>query len=535
MLSLAELLKAIDKFYVLAQKPFAIIRKAAEGDVYDKVDEDVYDKLINNEFADSFDEYKDAYKNFVNSLNINPKEFGRILLGGETENDNFADLLVPFQEAYRNLITSPYLQQGMQDPNWEEGLTPQEIRAGVEALAKDANERMFKIGKTAGLSETQVRDFLESREDAFQNQLEGKGEVGTNEGMSGKEIEYRNRKIQQSREAGQAHRKRRKEGLSVGRDELLKQQSSLREQIAKETNGIKREELERRLKNLDSLLQTVINYEARQKAEWARIKANEDLYPKIVEENTKRKQNSRKYTRKFHELIDRLMAATSPNDQARIKMELVRLKKELMQKDNPSIDFDSSEVRYNPTIQAELNPENIIREYGKRREQIENQKSTELLRRQKAKSAGNLAGLSQKYSESVASELSQVKFDLNSLFENDPAVKPYKEAIAKAKSARDATGVKNAVKALTNFLNGETYQQVKRNHPNFKAASEMAVAMRSWLYLVKQLETENITEEVRQQIIPVIVQGKDLMKKYIKNSSINQRAQDIISYLETRI
>jgi hypothetical protein len=176
MLSLAELLKAIDKFYVLAQKPFSISKKAAEDDVYERVDEDVYDKLVNNDFANSFDEYKDAYKNFTKSLNLNPREFGRILLGGETEDDNFADLLVPFQEAYRNLITSPYLQQGMQDPNWEEGLTPQEIKAGIEALAKDANDKMFKLGKAAGLSESQVRDFLESREDAFQNQLEGKGD-----------------------------------------------------------------------------------------------------------------------------------------------------------------------------------------------------------------------------------------------------------------------------------------------------------------------------------------------------------------------
>jgi hypothetical protein len=542
MLSFADLLKAIDKFYLLAQRgKFSITKKAAEDDVYEKIDEDVYDKLINNDFANLFDKYKDAYKNFTNSLNINPKEFGRILFGGETEDDNFADLLVPFQEAYRNLITSTYLQQGLQDPNWEEGLSPQDIKNGIETLAKDANNKMFKLGKVAGVSESQVRDFLESREDAFQNQLEGKGDPGTGEGMSTKEVEYRNRKLQQARDYAKAHRQRRKEGLSVGRDELIRQQSDLQDQISKETNSIKREELQRRLNNLDSLLKTVINFEAHQKAQYEKIMSDPALRDQYVQENTKRRQNSRSFNKKFHELIDHLNESDNPNEQAKIKSELVRLKKELIQKRNPGIDFDSPEVKYNPTIQAELNPDKIIADYSERRQQIIQKEDKRHIKRLLNKAVGNLLGLATKYSEAVASELSQVKYNLNAIFDNDPAVKPYKDAIAKAKAARDTVGVKNATKALASFLNGESYQQVKQNHPSFKAALEMSTAMRGWLYLVKQidqskvLDSESMTESVRQQIIPIIVQGKELIKKYNKNTGINQKAQDIIFYMEDRI
>jgi hypothetical protein len=545
MLSFTELLKAIDKFYTLAQKTSSVVKRAAlqvKSPVYDKVSDEIFDSLANEDFAELFENYLKAYENFVNSLNINPQEFGRILTGGETEGDNFVDLLVPFNEAYEELTQSPYLQQGLQDEGWEEGSTPEEIRNGIEALATDANNRMYALAKIAhNWTPQDVRDFLAGRSNEFQDQLEGKGSPGANEGMSATEQEFRNRKIQQSKDYNRSHRTRRSAALTVGRSELERQLNDLQSRIDSETNGIKKEELSRQLRDRMSSLRLVKSYEERQAKEKLKLQNDPVAYKKYTESNTKRQQSTRDFNQKFYELINRFNTATSPNDQARIKLELVRLKKELMQKNFPSMDFDSDEVKYNPKIQAELNPETIIKTYEKRKGQVKQHINTQLGARQKDKAIGNLTGLIQNFSEALASEKPEVKRRLNDMFKDYPEIQPFKAKIAAAKKAKDNVAFKAAAAELNNFLTGDKYQTIKINSPMFKLAAQMEADMRAWIYDLKTVVQsrgkglESLTEADLPIIQQLIADGRDIVAKYTSNGPLNQKAQYIVQFLEDRI
>jgi len=532
MLSLAQLYKAIDKFYALAQRSYSIFKVAAEENLHDQIEEEIWDKLSNDEFAEQFGRYLENYQEFINALQITPDEFSAILQNADDsdQEENWVDLLDSLQRRYEKLIGSPYLKLDLDDPNWSEELSPKQIVDAINAVANDANTRMYKAGAAAGLSPGDVDESLANRK-------QGQFMAPTEELKEQKETEVSGRKTEKAREYGARHREKIRTIGKIGLDTLSSQRAALESQIASETNTIKREELQRRLRDLPDP-KIFLNYQARQQAQYQKIMADPAKRKEYFDKNVTRQRNTRDFAKKFEALAERYDTSTSPNDKARIRLEVVRLMEQLLQRKNPTLNLDDPWVKNDPEMQKKLNPELILEKYRNRTKKLN---KTQLEQRQEHKTKGTLKGLMQKYRESVTSELSQVKFDLNKLFDNDPAVKPFKDAIATAKKHRDSAGLKKAAADLVAFLNGDSYQQIKTNHPAYQAALQMATDMRGWLEFVSQIEKSKVLEsgaispQVRDQIGPVIAQGKQLVYKHAKNASINQRAQDIIQYLEERI
>lgn len=551
MLSLTELLKAIDKFYVLADRRYPISKRAkllVQSPTYDQVSENIFDSLSNEGFAKLFEKYLKTYENLVNSLQISPQEFAKIVNGGETKEDNFADLLEPFQDTYHELIDSPYLQQDIQGEGWEESSSPQEITAGIEALAKDAMDRIYALGKSAGISEASVRNLIGNRRNLFDAEVQGKseqfglggGQEGAGEGMTAQEQEYRNRKIHKAREAGQEYRKKRSESLA-GYGELVRQVEELQKAIPQETNGIKREEMTKRLNDALSRLKTVDNYRRRQNEQLAKLKSNPETYAKYVKENNKRKIDFHNLTFQIRDLITALGEAKSPNDQARIKAQMVRLKKDMMQRKNPQLDFDSDAIRYNTKIQEELNPDNIIRQFSRRLEQRAGHWQKHHQKNKQNRAEGNLEGLLTDFNRSIAFDKNEVKKKLNKLFLNDPIVKPFQDKLVGAKRTGDEAAVAAALSAYDAFLKSDQFTQAKEAHPTFQAVIKMETAMRDWRFKVKDinksgvLDKEVVPENAVAAIRSVIAEGRSLISTYTRNASLNKMMNDIVNFLEDRI
>ena len=555
MLSFAELLKAIDKFYVLAQKPFPMVKKAAE-DLYEK-GENIWDQLSNEELANQLRLYLDSYMEFLNSINITPKQFSETLdpnspVGKDSE--NFLDYKAATERRWERLLTNKYLNLDLEDPKWEEGLSPIEIKDFIDEVIEDVKKRWYEAGAKSGIRPDDLDDMKGvSEEIAFEQAAQAKSP----ETKEDKENQRGADVIDRQRQAATRSREKIKiirqmiartieslkaKGINadknIGLQHLISQRAQLESQIALETNLETKKELQRRLDGMPNP-ESYVKYRANQRAQFQRATDTDDKRKAYFAKALPRLQNLRTHAQQFEKMTAEYEQATDPNKKASIKLKMIdKMKEHLKRK---KYNLDDAFVLNSPEIQAMLNPDNIMNRYRTRNKRIKNEFKKQLETRQENKAAGNLAGLVQKYSESVASELAQVKYNLNSLFDDDPAVKPYKEAIAKAKATRDAAGIKLAVKNLETFLKGENYQKVKMNHTDFKAAAEMATNMRTWILLLKTidqtkaLDAEVISEGVRQEVLKEINNGKKLIEKYIKNASINQRAQDIISYLENRI
>ena len=554
MLSLAELCKAIDKYAALAQNAYSLHKSAklaVESPIYDKVSEDIFDSLSNQDFANLFEKYLNTYENLVNSLQISPQEFGKIINGGETQNENFADLFEPFKEAYDTLVHSPYIQQGIQDEGWEESSSPQEITAGIEELANDVWNRMYALGKSVGMRPSDVRGALEERQSIFDNEVQGRSEQvgaggereGAGTGMTAQEQEFRNRKIEKAREYSQSHRRRRSEGLAVGEKALTAQIQDLQTAISNETNGIKREELARRLQEKLDRLKLVTTYRNHQAKQLAKLKepGNEAAYQKYLTDRKERKLDNHKYNFKFWDLIDAYKASSSPNDRARIKAEIVRLKKELMQRINPRLDFDSREAMYNTKIQDQLNPDKIIEAYAKRKAQRKTHWQEHHEKFKKNRAEGNLTGLLTDFNRSIAFDKSDVKKKINKALEKDPRVKSYIDRLAAAKKANDPAAVEAAAKAYSDFLDGAEYGAIREAHPIYQETIKAEVAMRDWRFKVKEIQTskvlerESLDENTLATIRQVIDTGKALIATHTRNASINKQMRDIVTFLEDSI
>jgi hypothetical protein len=548
MFSFNEIIKATDKFYALAMSGKLLSKfgappedryskmwdqtqgedpdeqQEAPKDLYTEMEENIWDQLQNEELANQFEAYLKSYKAFIDSLN-NPKKFTDALYGNDEYEETWVDYLDALQKRYERLIGSPYLQLDADDPKWEESLDPSEIKDAIEEIAKEANHRMYDLARYSNISPDDIDELLE-------NKNEEEIMASTHEMQEGKETDYANRMIGKQQEANKKSREKRMSVGKIGVENVARQRKQLADAIETETNAIKREELERRLKalpNPESYLKQLEQGRAIH-----RKKMEDPAYRKRM---TERKSSSRIFRRDIVALAEKYDKATNENEKAVIKQKVVEKKKELLKKHHSTIDFDDEWVRNDPAWQAELDPIKIMDTYRKRtRQQIEWEKGHHQ-RRQTEKAKGSLNGLIIQYRERVNNMLHDVKRKLNGQIDKAPEMKPLRDAIDAAEKSGDAAKLAQAKSIAVAYI-----ENFKVNHPLTKAVVATVEEMRNWRDRLVQLDEskvlnseEGLSEDTMALIKSLMTEGIGLIRKYPSNGAATRCATDIVTFLGQRI
>ena len=529
MLSLTELLTAINKFHILATKKFPLVKRAAMATptpVYEKVTEDIFDNLVNNDFATQFEKYLGKYEELMNSLDISPQQFNVIIHGGDASGDsNFIDYLDQFNKYHDRLVESPYLQQDLESEGWEEGVSPLEVIAGIEDLARDANNKMYALGKANGLSRNDVDELLANIVDATVRMLQGKGEEGVEEGMTAQQQKARSEKLDKFRQYSKNYRDRLAISRAAGQEGLQAQIGDLENKFQTEQDVARRDEIERLLRDKKKRLETVINFQKRQAAQQQKLMENPEAYDAYVANMAARKQNSRKFNNIFFKLIDQLDATQNPSDKQRIKAQIVRAKKELLLKNYRNLNFDDphTKIRKSPKVWTsladELDPDKIIAAYRQRRgEVVTHLKNQNVVRRTRRTSA-DLYGMISPFQISFATFKNEVKKALNRNAKKAPELKPYFDALLAATKTGNPAAIQQAKTACEDAIDNWVlnHQFTKRAAGACQQLSQWRdelLQVESFLKNKSQEEAPALSDQIKQMIADIVQQGQALAEAF---------------------
>jgi len=543
-ISFNDLIRATDKFYVIAMNnlPFKIAAPEEdrysqmwnqmigsndnpdvnEKDAYTKM-EDVWDQIQNNDLANQFENYLKAYKEFVDSLKISPQEFSAILYGADTsEKDTWVDYLDALQKRYERIISMPYLQLDPEDPKWEESLSSSEISNAIETIAKDANDHMYALAGQEGITPDNIEEALGSKR-------QGEFMAPTEEIAVNKEIDFANRKQQNQKENEKKSRNKRNSVGKIGLENVTRQREQLEQEIATETNLIKKEELQRRLKALPDpkSYSNKLNYfRERNKS----IMMDKNKREQFIKERDRRKTRSRKLERELLNGVKKYDEEIDPQKREEIKASLVQLKKEQLKR--RGINLDDEWVKNDPSIMDQLDPDNIIESYMELPEKVIDRERDRLKERQKKKKEGKLDGLIIKYNQRISDLVQNVKDRLNNQLSRMPDVAKYKKAISVAKESGDNAALAIAEKQASAFC-----EVFKTNHKLTREVVAVVSDMRKWKDELVQLDKTNILEsgtisdESKELIRKLISDGIELVRKYSANKAASSQITVIVEFL----
>lgn len=563
MFSFNEIIKATDKFYTLAMSGKLLSKFAAppedryskmwnetQGedpdeqqeapkDLYTEMEENIWDQLQNEELANQFEAYLIAYQAFISSLQISPQQFTDALSKNEEDEETWIDYLGALQKRYERLVGSPYLQLNANDPKWEENLDPSEIRQAIEAIATDANNRMYAATEKTGLSPEDLDEMLKNNsQNAFMSQTE--------ELKQDKETDFANRQQGKQKEYAEKAREKRRTIGKIGVENIERQKRQLQSAIEAETNDIKKQELIRRLKSLPNT-EAYVRQLAKGRVEHKRKWDDEEkrwVDPEtgdpinFAQRATIRMRHRRKFEREMADLTNQFYdKETSDFDRKRIMEKVVELKKDLIKKHYSNIDFDDEWVRNNPEWLHQLDPLKIMEQFRTREERQKDFEVKHHQRRQTEKAKGELKGLVIQYRERVNNMLKDVKDKLNRQIAKAPEMKPLKDAIEAAKKTGDQAQVAKALEIAQAYI-----ENFKKNHPLTKAVEVVVAEMRGWRDKLDELDKagvlnseEPLSDEVVVRVKRLMAEGVELIRKYPSNGAATKCATDIVQHLGQRI
>lgn len=551
MLSLAELLKAIDKFYRIASNLPTLLKLAAGTPVYEKVTDEVFDQIVNDEFAKEFERYLDVYNELVANLDsMTPQEATQALAAGpEDEGDQtFKDLYYTLANRAEAMRESAYLTQSPAD--WEESLSPSQIANGIKTIADDALNRI--VDRVKGLmTREEVIDRLanvvsgmvmaptekmqgESEED-FQHRSNVKRQQYTRE--------YKDKIAALRMILDQEGKGDRDQGAQLLNQYIL----DLQNKLNTETDAVKKEELERRLRNIPDP-KTYQSRLAANQARYERIQADPTEAEKYNARRAPRQRTTRNRRAEMLMLIDQYQKAASPNEKARIGDRIINLREQILLSSSYKLEVENKagiRLRDREDIRRILNVDNIIKEFTGRKERVKREEA-EKYERDKAKVlAGGLAGMIITFRKSVATMVSdKVTKQVNAqLVKTDPTLVQLKQEVEKYPKGDPKRAQADA--ALTAALNSTEIKNKRATHPAVIEMDATVKQLRDWrdeLSILDQNLTQRsaeggvtLTDSDKTIIIDLIKKGLELKKIVNITSTVKEHMSKILLWLYSQV
>lgn len=553
MLSFAELLKAIDKFYRIASDLPDLIKLAVSTPMYEKVSEDIFDKIVNDEFAQEFERYMDVYNELISDLDSRDSKDAVKALNARpddpSEEDTFKDLYWTLANRAEAMRDSAYLSQSPED--WEESLSPKQIADGISELGADALNRI--VAKVKGLmSREEVIDRLSNIASGMvmapterkMNESQEDFEHRTNVKQQQYQREYSDKLAALRMILEHEGKGDKDQGAGI----LNQYIANLQNQLKTETNAVKREEIERRLKNMPDPMA----YQKRLLANQARYEKIQDDPIKGPEYNKRRAPRQRKTRNRRAEmlaLIEQYLKAISPNDKARLAEKIISLREQILLSSSYGLDVQSKagvRLRDREDIKRILNIDNIIKEFTGRAERVRREE-VEKYQRDKAKmEKGDLDGLIIVFRRSVNNMISDATKDVNAVFaKTEPDLIPLKQAVDKFRKGDPNKAQAEA--ALKAALNTPQYVNKRKEHPALVALNAVVELLRNWRDEVEALQkgfaqrTDEtgaviLNDAERAKVIEVITSGAYLVRDQPAIiTAVKGHMHKILTYLHSMV
>src|SRR5574338_548374 len=162
---------------------------------------------------------------------------------------------------------------------------------------------------------------------------------------------------------------------------------------------------------------------------------------KYVESNKDRQQNRRDVTAKFLEVIEKINNSKNPAEIESLRNRLVKMEQEVLLA--KKVNLNDEFVLNSPSIQRQLNPDEIIKKYTGRASKRLSHNAREVQIRQQHRDEGQVVGLVLEVKQNLSNIISDVKKALKKKMKgnfNDPFFQPYLQELSAAAAAVQADG-----------------------------------------------------------------------------------------------
>lgn len=465
MKKLAYVLKLAELFYHKAMTALAADpAHQVESLPIVKEFEEMLDEIDNQDLYSKLEKYLNLYKTFV------------VMLSGpapETEADEtFIDIYEALEKAWEKIVqddpNSPYtddegnrvnyLSLDADSPEYTEDKPPHEIVDLVQRLLSDANEKKREKAAEAGLSSEE----LESAEKKVQQDMfHGQVTKDVINKMDNAVKDQYKQKVQKQLEYQKKFNQKLKTIKDLGPEHLRKLREELALQLTTTRDPEQKKQLEMRLKSIPDPKHLEVAQEGRIRRH-KKMLADPKRKADYVESNKDRQQNRRDITLKFLEVIEKINNSKNPSEIEILKRDLVRMEQQVLRAKKVNLDDDF--VLNSPSIQRQLNPDEIIKKYTERASKVSTFKSEEVTRRQEGKSTGTLVGLTTKFQQQLSTAVNEVKKKIQKTIDNqgmsDPFFAPFTKALADAVAAQDQAAITKAQQAVADAV-----KKYKNEHP----------------------------------------------------------------------
>lgn len=465
--TLLKLLQAVDSFYQRAMRGLALVRLAAEDAILSAA-EDLWDQTDNKELADMLENLIASYQQFVEAVNKAPTadELDNPEQAADEDAETVGDIVDALNARWQRLINSPYLQKQADDESYTESEPPHKYMEVAEALANRANEMLEN--KTGGV--VSPEEMKRMQEQVIMPNVPEPEQESAKAFWKARKKKY-----------DEVYRSRIRDAKSIGLSNLRQVRERLMQQISTSIDDDQKRQMMETLRRMPKP-ETVENHIANVRRAYEAIMSDPARKNKYNQETAKRVDKQRTQDKQIYTLLDQYQQTQDP----RILKQLVKIKEESLKGKGKNL--DDPFIRESPMMKHLLDPMNLLKEYSTRQSGVAKYRAQEISQRQKrreeGRQMGSLPGLFDDFKAGLASTISDLKKALRKKIQstalNDPAFKPYFEAI---KSAPDMATRTKAEHALEEFVRNyvETHPLVVETSARLEGLADVRDTLKEYL------------------------------------------------------